>query len=78
MWEMRRIYNDILSTMMLRQSMFTGAVEETMFATVCQSGASWNDTFWSNARFDELLLAARAELDENKRREIYYEMQALD
>lgn len=52
-------------------------VEDAMFATAYQSGASWNDTFWSNAQFDKLLLAARAELDDNKRREMYYEMQAM-
>ena len=52
-------------------------VEDAMFSTAYQSGAAWNDTFWTNKRFDELLLAARAELDENKRREMYYEMQAI-
>jgi len=52
-------------------------VEDMMFSTAYQSGVAWNDTFWSNARFDELLVAARAELDENKRREMYYEMQAI-
>jgi peptide/nickel transport system substrate-binding protein len=31
----------------------------------------------SNGRFNELLVAARAELDEDKRREMYYEMQAI-
>ena len=52
-------------------------VEDMMFSTAYQSGVAWNDTFWSNARFDELLIAARAELDENKRREMYYEMQLI-
>jgi peptide/nickel transport system substrate-binding protein len=52
-------------------------VEDAMFATAYQTGASWNDSFWSSARFDELLLAARAELNEEKRREMYYEMQAI-
>ena len=52
-------------------------VEGQMFATAYQTGVPWNDSFWSNARFDELLLAARAELDDDKRREMYYEMQAI-
>ncbi len=52
-------------------------VEDEMFTMAYQSGAPWNDAFWSNARFDELLLAARAELDEEKRRQMYYEMQAI-
>jgi peptide/nickel transport system substrate-binding protein len=52
-------------------------VEDQMLATAYQTGAAWNDTFWSNARFDELLIKARAELDEEKRRAMYYEMQEI-
>jgi peptide/nickel transport system substrate-binding protein len=52
-------------------------VEDQMFSTAYQTGAAWNDTFWSNARFDELLLAARSELDEDKRRQMYFEMQEI-
>ena len=37
----------------------------------------WNDTFWDNKRFNELLLKARAELDTTKRREMYFEMQQI-
>ncbi len=51
--------------------------EDSMFSTAFKSGVAWNDTFWSNKRFDELLLKARAELEESKRREMYYEMQRL-
>jgi peptide/nickel transport system substrate-binding protein len=51
--------------------------EDQMFTTAYQGGAAWNESFWSNARFDELLLAARSELDETKRREMYHEMQML-
>ncbi len=52
-------------------------VEDAMLTTAYSSGASWNDTFWENAKFNELLVAARAELDEAKRRTMYYEMQAI-
>ena len=52
-------------------------VEDMMFSTAYQSGVSWNEAFWSNARFDELLIAARAELDEDKRRAMYWEMQEI-
>ena len=41
------------------------------------SGASWNDTFWSHDRFNQLLREARSELDESKRREMYVEMQRI-
>ncbi|MCR8722848.1 ABC transporter substrate-binding protein [Frigidibacter sp. ROC022] len=51
--------------------------EDWMFTTAYTTGVPWNETFWSNARFDELLLAARSELDEAKRREMYFEMQKI-
>ncbi|MEB8386967.1 ABC transporter substrate-binding protein [Rhodobacteraceae bacterium KMM 6894] len=51
--------------------------EDQIFSTAFGGGAAWNDSFWQNARFDELLLTARAELDEAKRREMYGEMQQI-
>ncbi len=48
-----------------------------MFSTAYASGANWNDSRWENARFNELLVAARAELDTAKRREMYVEMQQI-
>jgi len=52
-------------------------VEDQMFATAYKCGASWNESFWCNDRFDELMVKARAELDEDKRRAMYWEMQDL-
>lgn len=52
-------------------------VEDQMFSTAYQSGVPWNGTRWSNNRFDELLISARAELDDDKRRTMYYEMQEI-
>jgi peptide/nickel transport system substrate-binding protein len=52
-------------------------VEDQMFATAYSCGAAWNDSFWCHDRFEELLIAARAELDDNKRREMYWEMQDI-
>jgi peptide/nickel transport system substrate-binding protein len=52
-------------------------VEDMMFSVAYADGAPWNDTFWSNKRFNELLVKARAELDEDKRRKIYGEMQEI-
>ena len=51
--------------------------EDQMFSLAYKSGASWNDAFWSNERFDKLLVEARSELDEAKRRDMYYEMQSI-
>jgi peptide/nickel transport system substrate-binding protein len=51
--------------------------EDWMFSTAYAAGAPWNDTFWEHERFNQLLVAARAELNEVKRREMYVEMQRL-
>jgi peptide/nickel transport system substrate-binding protein len=49
-------------------------VQDQMYTTAYLSTADWNDTKFKNAKFDELLLAARGELDETKRRAQYSEM----
>ena len=51
--------------------------EDWMFATAYAAGAPWNDSFWEHDRFNELLLAARSELDEALRGEMYAEMQTI-
>lgn len=50
---------------------------DLMFTTAYADGAAWNETFWKNARFNELLVAARSELDEAKRAAMYAEMQEI-
>lgn len=52
-------------------------VEDMMFSTAYTTGVAWNDTAWSNERFDELLVQARAETDDELRRQMYYEMQEI-
>jgi len=51
--------------------------EDWMFSTAYAAGAPWNDSFWSHERFNKLLVEARAELDETKRRGMYVEMQTI-
>lgn len=51
--------------------------EDWMFTVGYAAGGSWNESFWSNDRFMELLVAARAALDSGKRRTMYREMQQL-
>ena len=51
--------------------------EDAMFATCYSEGAAWNESNWSHERFNELLLIARSELDEAKRRDMYHEMQLI-
>ncbi|NGO55513.1 ABC transporter substrate-binding protein [Allomesorhizobium camelthorni] len=47
------------------------------FSTAYEAGADWNESHWKNPRFNELLIAARSELDDAKRLDMYIEMQSL-
>ena len=49
-------------------------VQDQMYTTAYLSTADWNDTRWKVPAFDDMLLAARAELDPTKRKEIYSQM----
>jgi peptide/nickel transport system substrate-binding protein len=48
-----------------------------MFSIAYAADAAWNETSWKNPRFNELLVAARAETDDTKRAGMYAEMQQL-
>lgn len=50
---------------------------DVMFTTAYAEGAPWNDSHMSHDRFNELLVAARGELDQAKRAEMYAEMQSI-
>ena len=59
-------------------SYWSGRVtEDWMFSVAYAEDAGWNETFWKHDRFNVLLKAARAELDDNKRGEMYAEMQLI-
>lgn len=49
-------------------------VQDQMYSTAYLSKAEWNDTKFKNAKFDDLLMAARAELDQEKRKASYSKM----
>ena len=42
-----------------------------------QSDAAWNESGWKNEQFDQMLVAARGEPDDAKRKKIYGDMQAI-
>lgn len=50
---------------------------DALLSLVYQSNSTWNETYWKNPRFDQVLLAARGELDEDKRRQLYHDAQLL-
>lgn len=46
-------------------------VQDQMYSTAYLSTADWNDTRFLREDFDKIIIQARAELDETKRRELY-------
>lgn len=51
--------------------------QDQMYSTAYKSDADWNDTRFFRKDFDKLLTAARTELDENKRKDMYREMSVM-
>ncbi len=52
-------------------------VEDMQFSMAYAAGAPWNDTHWNHDKFNKLLVEARSELNDNKRRQLYGEMQEI-
>ena len=50
---------------------------DELFSLFYKSDAPWNESGWQNPQFDQLLLAARGEGDEVKRKQLYGDMQSL-
>jgi peptide/nickel transport system substrate-binding protein len=50
---------------------------DILFSLFFKSDAPWNESAWKNEKFDQLLVAARAETDEGKRKQMYHDMQVL-
>jgi peptide/nickel transport system substrate-binding protein len=50
---------------------------DVLFTLFFKSDSTWNESAWKNEQFDKLLVAARAETDEAKRKQMYGEMQTL-
>ncbi|CAH0342222.1 ABC transporter substrate-binding protein [Rhizobium sp. CECT 9324] len=51
--------------------------QDSRYSTSYLSTAEWNDTHFKREDFDKLLLQARSELDDAKRREMYHTMAVL-
>ena len=48
-----------------------------MFTTAYAADSPWNDAHWKNKRFNTLLAEARTELDPDRRRAMYWELQEI-
>ena len=53
------------------------ATQDQMYSTAYLSTADWNDTKFKRPDFDALLNEAKAELDQAKRKDMYFEVQEL-
>ncbi|MHC4230078.1 MAG: ABC transporter substrate-binding protein [Planctomycetota bacterium] len=51
--------------------------EDLMFSTAYAADSPWNDAHWKNKRFNTLLAEARTELDSERRRAMYWELQEI-
>ncbi len=52
-------------------------VQDQMYTTAYLSTADWNDTRFKRPEFDDMLMTARAELDNSKRKALYSKMGAM-
>ncbi|MBD3680206.1 MAG: ABC transporter substrate-binding protein [Rhodobacteraceae bacterium] len=50
---------------------------DVMYTLAYKADAAWNESFWQNERFNEVLLQAKAELNDTLRAEMYREMAML-
>jgi peptide/nickel transport system substrate-binding protein len=50
---------------------------DQLFTQFFKSDAPWNESGWKNEQFDQLVLAARAEPDDARRKKLYGDMQVL-
>jgi peptide/nickel transport system substrate-binding protein len=53
------------------------ATQDQFYSGAYLSTADWNDTRFKNEKFDKLLIEARSELDQSKRKDMYREMAML-
>lgn len=56
---------------------FTGRPVDQMLNQIFRSGSSYNESAWSNKKFDQLLVAARGEMNDARRRGIYQDAQRV-
>ncbi|UYG02581.1 ABC transporter substrate-binding protein [Halomonas sp. LR3S48] len=81
--ELRRVPSDgYWSNHWMKHPLGFGAISarptaDLMFSLFYHSDAATNESGWRNEQFDQLLLAARGETDNAKRRQMYADMQVL-
>jgi peptide/nickel transport system substrate-binding protein len=82
-FEVRRVPSDgYWSNHWFKHPLSFGAVNPRPSADILltlfyKSDAAWNESAWRNPQFDQLLVAARAETDDAKRKRMYADMQTM-
>jgi peptide/nickel transport system substrate-binding protein len=71
-------WSNVWSKKQFCASSWSGRATANMIMTqTLYSKAKWNVSHWKNANFDKLLIEARTEMDHNRRKNMYLEMQTL-
>lgn len=74
-------WNDIWFKKPFCAARWSGRANEDAMISLAYStdgiAAGWNETHMSDPKLDQMLVAARTEFDEAKRRQLYYDMQVL-
>ena len=70
------------SNVWMKQPLTMGSINprpsaDVLFTLFFKSDSTWNESAWKNETFDKLLVAARGEADQARRKQMYGEMQAL-
>ncbi|RWA79243.1 ABC transporter substrate-binding protein [Mesorhizobium sp.] len=77
----RRPADGYWSDIWMKKQFFMGAwinrPADQTFSLIFKSGVPWNEGYWKNERFDSLLSSAKAELNFEKRKELYGQMQVM-
>ena len=81
--ELRRVPADgYWTNQWMKQPLGFGSINarpsaDLVFSLFFKSDAAWNELGWKNEKFDQLLVAARGEPDEAKRKRMYGDMQQI-
>src|SRR5690606_14563853 len=70
-------WTDTWMKMPLTVSSWLNRPIDQTFSLIYGTGSPWNESYWSNERFDSLLAEGKATLDFDKRKAIYGELQAI-
>ncbi len=52
----------------------TRPVQDHIYSTAYMAGVDWNETNWESSEFDQMVVEARTELDESKRKQMFHDI----